>query len=48
MKQLGIYKIEDSKLTLIFAAAGSKDRPKSFTPAESDGLFEFVLEQAKP
>ena len=47
-KQLGIYKIEDSKLTLIFAAAGSKDRPKSFTPAEGDQVFEFVLEQAKP
>ena len=47
-KQLGIYKIEDTKLTLIFAAADSKDRPKSFTPAESDQVFEFVLEKAKP
>ena len=47
-KQLGIYKIEDTKLTLIFASAGSKDRPKSFTPDQGDQLFEFVLEQAKP
>ncbi len=46
-KQLGIYKIEDAKLTLIFAEAGSKERPKSFTPAEGDQVFEFVLEQAK-
>ena len=47
-KQLGIYKIEDTKLTLIFAAADSKDRPKSFTPAESEQAFEFVIEKAKP
>jgi len=47
-KQLGIYKIEDGKLTVIVAAAGSKDRPKSFQPAEGDDVLEFVLERAKP
>lgn len=47
-KQLGIYKIEDGKITVIVAAAGSKDRPKSFTPAEGDDVLEFVLERAKP
>ena len=38
----------DAKLTLIFADAGSKDRPKSFTPADGDQVLELVLEQAKP
>jgi uncharacterized protein (TIGR03067 family) len=47
-KQLGIYKIEDGKLTAIFAATGAKDRPKTFQPAEGDDVLEFVLEHAKP
>lgn len=47
-KQLGIYKIEDGKLTVIVAAAGSKGRPKTFQPAEGDDVLEFVLERAKP
>jgi uncharacterized protein (TIGR03067 family) len=47
-KQLGIYKIEDGKLTVIVAASGSKDRPKTFQPAEGDDVIEFVLERAKP
>ncbi len=47
-KQLGIYKIEDGKLTVIVAVAGSKDRPKTSQPAEDDDVLEFVLERAKP
>jgi uncharacterized protein (TIGR03067 family) len=47
-KQLGIYKIEDGKLTFVVAMAGSKDRPKSFTRADGDEVLEFVLERAKP
>jgi uncharacterized protein (TIGR03067 family) len=46
-KQLGIYKIEDGKLTFIFSSAGSKDRPKTFQPAEGDDAIEFVLERDK-
>jgi uncharacterized protein (TIGR03067 family) len=42
-KQLGIYKIEGGKLILIFAMAGSKDRPKTLKPAEGDDVLEFVL-----
>ncbi len=30
------------KLTVIVAAAGSKDRPKSFQPAAGDDALEFV------
>ncbi len=46
-KQLGIYKLEDGKLTFIVAKAGSKDRPKSFKPEEGADVIEFVLEREK-
>ena len=46
-KQIGIYKIEDGKLTFIVAMAGSKDRPKSFKPEEGADVIEFVLEREK-
>jgi uncharacterized protein (TIGR03067 family) len=46
-KQVGIYKIEDGKLTFIVAMAGSKDRPKSFKPEEGADVIEFVLEREK-
>ena len=42
-KQIGIYKIEDGKLTFIVAKAGSKDRPKSFKPEKGADVIEFVL-----
>jgi uncharacterized protein (TIGR03067 family) len=44
-KQIGIYKIEDGKLTFIVALAGSKDRPKSFKVQEGADVIEFVLER---
>ena len=46
-KQLGIYKIEDGKLTFVVAMAGSKDRPKSFKLKEGSEVIEFVLEREK-
>ena len=46
-KQIGIYKIEDGKLTFVVAMAGSKDRPKSFKPEEGADVIEFVLEREK-
>jgi uncharacterized protein (TIGR03067 family) len=46
-KQLGIYKLEDGKLTFIVAKAGSKDRPKSFKPEDGAEVTEFVLEREK-
>ncbi len=46
-KQIGIYKIEDGKLTFIVAKAGSKDRPKSFKPEDGADVTEFVLEREK-
>ena len=47
-KQLGIYKIEDNKLTIIAAQPGSTERPKSLQPAASDAMLEVVLERVKP
>ena len=47
-KQLGIYKIEDDKLTLILSLPGATERPKSLTPAASDMLIEAVLERKNP
>jgi uncharacterized protein (TIGR03067 family) len=47
-KQLGIYKIEENKLTLVVAQPGSTERPKSLQPAPSDNMIEAVLERAKP
>ena len=46
-KQIGIYKIEDGKLTFVVAMAGSKDRPKSFKPEDGADVIEFVLERDK-
>ena len=46
-KQIGIFKIEDGKLTFVVATAGSKDRPKSFKPEEGADVIEFVLEREK-
>ena len=46
-KQIGIYKIEDGKLSFVVAKAGSTDRPKSFKPEAGDDVIEFVLEREK-
>jgi uncharacterized protein (TIGR03067 family) len=46
-KQLGVYKLDADKLTLVVSAAGSKDRPTSLTVEKGSGLTEFVLERVK-
>jgi uncharacterized protein (TIGR03067 family) len=47
-KQLGIYKIEDGKLTIIAAVAGSETRPSSFKREAGAQVLEVVLEREKP
>ncbi len=46
-KQLGIYKIDDGKLTIAVALAGATERPKSFG-SETDAQVVVVLEREKP
>ena len=47
-KQLGIYKIEGDKLTIVLTEAGSKTRPKSFKAEDGESLIEAILERVKP
>jgi uncharacterized protein (TIGR03067 family) len=47
-RQLGIYKIEADKLTIVVAQAGSEERPKSFKVDPESTLLEIVLVKAKP
>lgn len=47
-KQVGIYKIEDDKVTMVLAMPGEKDRPTSFEPKEGSDVFEVVLKREKP
>jgi uncharacterized protein (TIGR03067 family) len=47
-RQLGIYKIEGDKITLVMTQAGSTERPKSFKAESGDSLVEVVLERVKP
>jgi len=47
-RQLGIYKIEGDKITLVMTQAGSTTRPKSFKSEPGDSLVEVVLERVKP
>lgn len=46
-KQIGIYKFEGTKLTIVVAMAGSKDRPTSFKSEAGSEVIEFVLEREK-
>ena len=47
-KQLGIFKVDDNKLTIVVAAPDSKRRPGSFKPEADVPFIEFVLQRAKP
>jgi uncharacterized protein (TIGR03067 family) len=47
-KQLGIYKLENDKLTLLLTVSGSTTRPKSFNDEPGEPLIEVVLERVKP
>jgi uncharacterized protein (TIGR03067 family) len=46
-KQLGIFKIEGDKATLVVALAGSTERPKSFKPDDSEQVIMAVIERVK-
>jgi uncharacterized protein (TIGR03067 family) len=46
-KQLGIYKLEGGKLTIVASKAGASERPKSFTVEAGGDVAEVVLEKAK-
>jgi uncharacterized protein (TIGR03067 family) len=47
-KQLGIYKLDGGKLTIVAAPAGSTERPKSFEPDAGAQVLVVVLEREKP
>jgi uncharacterized protein (TIGR03067 family) len=47
-KQLGIYKIDGDKLTIVAAQAGSADRPKSLDAEGASDVLVVVLERVKP
>jgi len=47
-KQLGIYKIDGEKLTLVVSMPGSDERPKSFKIDPESQVLEFVFEKVKP
>jgi uncharacterized protein (TIGR03067 family) len=47
-QQLGLFKIEGSKLTFLFGLPGSNERPKSFKVEEGSPTVEIVLEKVKP
>jgi uncharacterized protein (TIGR03067 family) len=46
-KQIGIYKLDGPKLTIVVAMAGSKERPTSFKSEAGSEVIEFVLEREK-
>jgi uncharacterized protein (TIGR03067 family) len=47
-KQLGIYKIEGDKLTIVVAKPGGNERPASFKAEAGAEVAEVVLEREKP
>jgi uncharacterized protein (TIGR03067 family) len=47
-KQLGLYKIDGDKLTIVVSAAGSAERPKSLDGEGADDVTVAVLERVKP
>jgi uncharacterized protein (TIGR03067 family) len=47
-KQLGIYKLDGDKLTIVASPAGSTDRPKSLEPEADSPAVVLVLEREKP
>ena len=46
-KQLGLYKLDGDKLTIVVATAGSKDRPTSLKVEKGTDAVEFVLERSQ-
>jgi uncharacterized protein (TIGR03067 family) len=47
-KQLGIYKLDGDKLTIVASLAGETERPKSIEPGANDPVLVVVLEREKP
>jgi uncharacterized protein (TIGR03067 family) len=47
-KQVGIFKIEDDKITIVLAEPDATDRPTSFEVKEGSNVIEAVLERVKP
>jgi uncharacterized protein (TIGR03067 family) len=47
-KQVGIFKIEDDKITFVLAEPDATDRPTSFEVKEGSDVIEAVLERVKP
>jgi uncharacterized protein (TIGR03067 family) len=47
-KQLGIYKLDGGKLTIVASPAGDEERPKKFEPEEGSQVLVIVLESEKP
>jgi uncharacterized protein (TIGR03067 family) len=46
--QLGLFKIDGTKLTIVVSQAGSKERPTSLKVEPGSMISEIVLEKAKP
>jgi len=46
-KQLGVYKLDGDKLTIVVPSAGAKNRPTSLKVEKGSDLVEFVLERVK-
>jgi uncharacterized protein (TIGR03067 family) len=47
-KQLGIYKLDGDKLTIVAASAGETERPKTLEPEPDAGLLVIVLKRENP
>ncbi len=47
-KQLGVYKLDGDKLTIVAATAGETERPKSIEPGANDQVLMIVLQRQKP
>ncbi len=47
-KQLGIFKIEDDKMTIVLGETGATERPTSFKIEAGTTLIEAVFERVKP
>jgi uncharacterized protein (TIGR03067 family) len=47
-KQLGVYKLDGDKLTIVASLAVDTERPKSIEPGANDPVLAIVLEREKP
>jgi uncharacterized protein (TIGR03067 family) len=47
-KQLGIFKIDDDKMTIVLSETGATERPTSFKIEAGTNLIEAVFERVKP